>query len=130
MENTEVKIVKEEKKKKAAHIRMMAEFRDFLKEYKILGIAAGLVIGSAVTTLTQAIVGGLITPLLQMLIPADSLKSLVFNVNGANFQVGFVVSAFINFLVVALMFFIFAKVFMKKEKEAKRPQATMNSGTS
>lgn len=117
MEKTEEKIIKEEKKKKAAHLVVMREFSDFLREYKILGIAAGLVIGSAVTTLTQSIVAGLITPLLQMLIPVDSLKSLVFNVNGANFQVGFVVSAFINFLVVALMFFIFAKIFMKKEKE-------------
>lgn len=119
MEKTEEKIIKEEKKKKAAHLVFVREFRDFLKEYKILGIAAGLVIGTAVTTLTQSIVVGLITPLLQALIPVDSLKSLVFTLNGVNFQVGFVVSALINFLVVALMFFVFAKVFMKKEKESK-----------
>jgi len=112
-------MTKKEKKKEAVHVAMMHEFRDFLKEYKILGIAAGLVIGSAVTTLTQSIVVGLITPLLQMLIPSDQLKTLVFNVNGANLQIGLILTAFINFLVVALMFFIFVKVFMRKEKVTK-----------
>ncbi len=119
MEETAVKLSKMEKVKKIAQVRVMREFREFLKEYKILGIAAGLVIGSAVTSLTQAIVTGLITPFLQMLIPVDSLKTLVFVVNGASFQVGTVVSAFINFLVVALLFFMFVKVLMKKEKVSK-----------
>jgi large conductance mechanosensitive channel len=98
---------------------VMAEFKDFLKEYKILGIAAGLVIGSAVTTLTGTIVAGLITPALQLLIPSESIKSLVFPVGAVTFQVGAVVSALINFIVVALLFFLFVKFFMKQEKVTK-----------
>lgn len=98
---------------------VMAEFKDFLKEYKILGIAAGLVIGSAVTTLTGAIVVGLVTPALQLLIPSESIKSLVFPVGAVTFQVGAVVSALINFIVVALLFFLFVKFFMKQEKVTK-----------
>lgn len=95
---------------------VMAEFKDFLKDYKILGIAAGLVIGSAVTTLTGTIVAGLITPALQLLIPSDSIKSLVFPVGAVTFQVGAVVSAIINFVIVALLFFLFVKIFLKQEK--------------
>ncbi len=98
---------------------VMAEFRDFLKEYKILGIAAGLVIGSAITQLTGTIVGGLVMPALQLLIPSDKLKSLVFQVGAVSFQVGAVIASLINFLVVALLFFIFVKIFMKKEKVTK-----------
>jgi len=97
----------------------MTEFKDFLKEYKILGIAAGLVIGSAVTSLTATIVGGLITPALQLLIPSNQIKSLMFPVGGVVFQVGAVVNALINFIIVALLFFIFVKVFMKKQKVTK-----------
>jgi large conductance mechanosensitive channel len=98
---------------------VMNEFREFLSEYKILGIAAGLVIGSAVTTLTGSIVAGLITPALQLLIPSESIKSLVFPVGGVVFQVGIVVSALINFIVVALLFFLFVKFFMKQQKVTK-----------
>lgn len=95
------------------------EFSSFLKEYKIIGIAAGLVIGSAVTALVQSIVGGLITPALQLLINADGLKAFIFTVNGVNFQVGAVISATINFLIIALLFFIFVKMFLRKEKVEK-----------
>jgi large conductance mechanosensitive channel len=92
------------------------EFRDFLKEYKIVGIAAGLVIGSAVTALVQSIVVGLITPALQLLIKADSWKSLVFEYDGVVFQVGTIVSALINFVAVALLFFLFVKLVLRHEK--------------
>lgn len=99
--------------------RLMQEFKDFLKDYKILGIAAGLVIGSAVTSLTQSIVAGLITPLIQAMLPFDSWKDMVFVFNGVSFRVGLVVNSFVNFLVVALLFFLFVKLFMKKEKVTK-----------
>lgn len=92
------------------------EFKDFLKEYKIVGIAAGLVIGSAVTTLVQSIVVGLITPALQLLINADSWKSMMFEYNGVVFQVGAVVSAMINFIAIAMLFFLFVKIVLRKEK--------------
>lgn len=106
-----------EKAKKAQGI--MAEFKEFLAEYKILGIAAGLVIGSAVTAVTQSLVVGLITPLLQLMIPADAFKSMYYEVNGVKFQFGMVVNSLINFIVVALLFFVFVKFFMKQEKVAK-----------
>jgi large conductance mechanosensitive channel len=107
-------------KEKAAKAHgMLTEFRDFLKEYKIIGIAAGLVIGSAVTALVQSIVVGLITPALQLLIPSEALKTLAFQFNGSVFQVGMVISAVINFLIIALLFFIFLKLFLKKEKVEK-----------
>lgn len=116
METKEKTAEKAEQKKK---VKFFKEFKEFLNEYKILGIAAGLVIGAAVTTLVQSIVGGLITPAFQLLIPSDQIKSLAFQYNGVVFQVGVVLNAFINFLVVALLFFIFAKFFLKKEKVTK-----------
>ena len=123
MEKKEVKRldVKATAKKSAQKAQgLMTEFKDFLKEYKVLGIAAGLVIGTAVSTLTQALVVGIITPLIQLILPAqESWKSMTFTVNGTDFRVGMVVAATINFLVVALLFFIFVKVFLKKDKVTK-----------
>ena len=69
---------KAKEKVKMAH-GLMKEFKEFLYEYKILGIAAGLVIGSAVTTVTQSLVVGLISPLIQLLIPSESFKTVTLN---------------------------------------------------
>jgi len=107
-------------KEKAAQARgVLNEFREFLKEYKIIGIAAGLVIGSAVTALVQSIVVGLITPAVQLLFSAEALKGMVFQVNGVTFQPGLVISAVINFLIIALLFFVMVKFLLKKEKVTK-----------
>lgn len=109
--------VKETAKESAKRAHgLMKEFQEFLQEYKVLGIAAGLVLGAAVTSLTQSIVFGLITPLIQMLLPFDSWKSMVFSFNGANFQIGLVISALINFVIVALLFFLFVRFLLRKEK--------------
>ena len=107
-------------KEKAAQARgVLNEFREFLKEYKIIGIAAGLVIGSAVTALVQSIVVGLITPAIQLLFSAEALKGMVFQLNGVTFQPGLVISAVINFLIIALLFFVMVKFLLKKEKVTK-----------
>ncbi len=120
MKNKEIKVAKNiEAVKEKKKVKFIKEFKEFLNEYKILGIAAGLVIGAAVTGLVQSIVGGIVTPALQLLIPSEAIKSLVFQYNGVVFQVGAVVNALINFLIVAMMFFIFAKLFLKKEKVGK-----------
>lgn len=115
----EEKGVVEQPVKKHGVQGLFQEFKDFLAEYKILGIAAGLVIGSAVTTFVQSIVVGVVTPALQLLIPSEGWKSLVYDVNGVKFQVGLVISASINFLVIALLFFIFVKAFLRKDKVTK-----------
>lgn len=107
---------KEEVKKK---VTFMEEFKEFLSEYKILGIAAGLVIGAAVTSLVQSIVGGLVTPALQLLIPSESIKTLIYEYRGVEFKIGDIVNALINFFVISLLFFSFAKFFLKKEKVGK-----------
>ena len=113
------KVVEKAKEKANRAQGLMKEFKEFLNEYKILGIAAGLVIGSAVTSVTQSLVVGLITPLIQLLIPLDSFKNMIYEINGVKFQYGIVISAFINFVVVALLFFLFVKFFMKKDKVTK-----------
>jgi len=95
------------------------EFMEFLREYSILGIAMGLVIGGAVTTLVQSIVNGLITPLIQLIVPAGLLKDLVYTVGTVEFKIGPVIDALLNFIIVALLFFIFVKVIFKKDKVSK-----------
>jgi large-conductance mechanosensitive channel len=53
------------------------------------------------------------------LFSAEALKGMVFQVNGVTFQPGLVISAVINFLIIALLFFVMVKFLLKKEKVTK-----------
>ncbi|MEI6059002.1 MAG: MscL family protein, partial [archaeon] len=41
---------------------ILSEFREFLKEYKVIGLAVALVIGLASTALVKSIVDNLVMP--------------------------------------------------------------------
>lgn len=108
-----------EKLKRAHFNAFVKDFLKFLKEYSVIGIAMGLVIGAAVNTLVQSIVSGLITPFIQLIAPADFLKNLSYKVDGVTFAIGPIINALINFLIVALLFFLFTRVFLKKKEITK-----------
>jgi len=113
-----IQLDKKLSKKKKVNL-FLKEFLQFLKEYSILGVAVGLVIGAAVNSLVQSIVTGLITPMIQLLLPSGFLKTLVYTYNGVTFQFGPVIDAFLNFLIIAFLFFFFAKVFFRQQSVSK-----------
>jgi hypothetical protein len=67
---------KNAKGEKAAHLAalnaggsVLREFLEFLKEYKVIGLAIGFVMGAAATDLVKSIVSNLIMPLVTPFIP-------------------------------------------------------------
>ena len=62
---------------------------------------------------------GLISPLIQLIMPTDALKMMFYEVNGVRFQYGIVINATINFIIIALLFFLFVKIVMKQPKVTK-----------
>lgn len=95
---------------------MKGEFMNFLKEYSVIGLAIGVIIGSKAGELVKAIVDGLLMPIVGMLLPSGDWQSLVVG----PFQVGVVLAALINFLIVAYLVFLFAKMVLKEDSVAKK----------
>ena len=95
---------------------MKGEFMKFLKEYGVIGLAIGVIIGSKAGELVKAIVDGLLMPLIGMVLPSGDWQSLVVG----PFAIGVVLAALINFIVVAWMVFIFAKKVLKEETVTKK----------
>lgn len=95
---------------------MKGEFMNFLKEYSVIGLAIGVIIGSKAGELVKAIVDGLLMPIVGMLLPSGDWQSLVVG----PFQVGVVLGALINFLIVAYLVFLFAKMVLKEDSVAKK----------
>ena len=95
---------------------MQGEFMKFLKEYGVIGLAIGVIIGGKAGELVKTIVDGLLMPIVGLLLPSGDWQKLVVG----PFQVGIVLSALVNFVIVAFLVFLFAKKVLKEEKVAKK----------
>jgi large conductance mechanosensitive channel len=95
---------------------MGSEFMAFLKEYGVIGLAIAVIIGGKAGELVKAIVDGLLMPIVAMLTGGTDLSSL----NTTTFKFGDVLSALINFIIVAYLVFLFAKKVLREEKVAKK----------
>ena len=95
---------------------MQGEFMKFLKEYGVIGLAIGVIIGSKAGELVKAIVDGLLMPVIGLVLPSGDWQQLVLG----PLQVGHVLAALINFIVVAFMVFVFAKKVLKEDSVSKK----------
>lgn len=99
---------------------LIAEFKDFLKEYKITGLAIAFIIGGAAVALVKSIVDNVIMPLIGPLIPGGEWQSAVWNIGPFAFGWGPFLAALINFVIIAFVVFIFARFVLKEEKVSKK----------
>ena len=99
---------------------MMQEFAEFLKEYKVIGLAVAFIIGAAATSLIQSIVNNLIMPILTPFIPGGAWQTATFKIGPVVIGWGVLLSAIINFVIIALVVFLIAKKILKEEKVAKK----------
>lgn len=95
---------------------MKGEFMKFLKEYGVIGLAIGVIIGSKAGELVKSIVDGLLMPIIGLVLPSGDWEQLVVG----PFQVGIVLAALINFVIVAFIVFVFAKKVLKEDSVSKK----------
>jgi large conductance mechanosensitive channel len=95
---------------------MQGEFMKFLKEYSVIGLAIGVIIGSKAGELVKAVVDGLMMPIVSMVLPAGDWQTWTLG----PFQIGVVLAALINFVIVAWLVFLFAKKVLREESVSKK----------
>ncbi len=88
---------------------MLNDFKKFLFRGNVIDLAVAVVIGAAFTAIINAVVSGLITPLVGMLF-SKNFTELAFEINGSTFAYGFVIDALIKFVAIAaVVFFVIVK---------------------
>lgn len=88
---------------------MIDEFKRFLFRGNVVDLAVAVVIGTAFTAIVNAVVAGLITPLVGMVFSKD-FSAMTFEVNGSTFAYGTVINAVLQFVsVAAVVFFVIVK---------------------
>ena len=99
---------------------MLKEFTGFLKNYGVIGLAIAVIIGGKLNELVGSIVNDLFLPL--VFHPAlkaaqvDDIRKLSYE----GILYGKVLGSLIDFLIVAFLIFLFAKMVLKEETVAKK----------
>jgi len=96
------------------------EFKEFLNEYKIIGLAIAFIIGSALTALVQSLVNDVMMPFLSLLLPKGDWQSATLQLGPVVIKWGSFLAALINFVIIALVVFLISKKILKEEKVTKK----------
>lgn len=99
---------------------MISEFAKFLKEFNIVSLAVGFVMGTASTTLVGSMVKDVFMPIVAPFLGAESWREAVWNIGPAEIAIGSFAAELFNFLILALIIFIIAKKLLKLEANAKK----------
>jgi large conductance mechanosensitive channel len=86
------------------------EFKAFISEYKVLGLAVAFILGVYLGALVKALVGDLILPVIGLVYPGANLTGYVTIFRGQTFALGDFLNAVITFLIVAFVIFMIVKL--------------------
>ncbi len=99
-----------------------SDFRDFIAKGNVLDLAVAVVIGGAFGKIVTALVSGIVMPLVSYALPKGDWQTWAFG----KFQVGPVLGALVDFVLIALVvFLVFVKGFgslNKKEEPIAAPE--------
>ncbi|MFH1668043.1 MAG: large conductance mechanosensitive channel protein MscL [Candidatus Komeilibacteria bacterium] len=95
---------------------MLKQFRDFLKEYKIVGLAIAFVMGAASTDLVNSLVKDIIMPLIGPLLSGDGWQEAIWQIGPFSIAWGAFLGQLINFIIIAFVIFLIAKKLFKMDK--------------
>lgn len=95
------------------------DFLKFLDEYGVIGLAIAFVVGAEVNNLVNVIVEEAIMPVIGVFLPEGGWQQSTATVAGIEFGVGQLLSATINFVIIALLVFLFVKYALGREEVGK-----------
>jgi large conductance mechanosensitive channel len=98
-------------------MRIIEEFKDFMKEYKVLGLAVALIMGLAVNDLVKSLVNNMIMPIVSSLIQSESWQTATLLIGPINLGIGQFLAALFNFVIIAFVIFLIVKYFSGEKKE-------------
>lgn len=98
----------------------LKEFMEFIQEYKVMPLAIAFIIGVAASALVKSLVDNIIMPTVTPMIPGGAWKTATVALGPIVWGVGAFVGDIINFVVIAFVVFMMAKLLLKEDKVAKK----------
>ncbi len=100
--------------------KLVKEFKEFLEEYKVMGLAIAFIIGAAITTLVKSLVDNIIMPIITPFIPGGAWQTATVSIGPIVLGLGAFAGAILNFVIIAFVVFMIAKYLFKEEKVTKK----------
>jgi large conductance mechanosensitive channel len=100
---------------KKAPINFFSGLLNFLKEYSVIGLAIGLIIGQASKDLVDKIVAGVFMPLIELIVSKESFANMTFSVKGVVFDFGSVLTSLLTFLIIMILLYFIIKKIIKND---------------
>ncbi|VVB73312.1 Large-conductance mechanosensitive channel [uncultured archaeon] len=99
---------------------IVSEFKEFLAEYKVMGLAVAFIIGGAITALVQSLVNNVIMPIVGAVLPNGAWQTATLAIGPVLIGWGAFLSALLNFVIIAFVVFLIAKFVLNEEKVTKK----------
>lgn len=106
--------------------KFMDEFKAFAFKGNVLDLAVGVVIGSAFTAIVTALVNFIIMPLVGILTGGTDIQNLSIEVGGAKLEYGAFLQAVVDFILIALVIFIFIKFINNAANKFKKAEEVVD----
>lgn len=87
----------------------------FLKQYSVIGLAIGVIIGQASKDVIDAFVKGFFTPLIKVLMPAN-IAGLTFKINDQIFDISIIINTILTFIIVMFFLYFIIKFILKNDE--------------
>lgn len=103
---------------------MLKGFKEFISRGSAIDLAVGMIIGAAFTAVVTSLVDGVINPLIGGIFGKPNFDNvLAFHIGDAVVMPGTVLTALVNFLLVAIALYFFIIVPMNKLTSMRRKPA-------
>ena len=99
--------------------KIVHEFWEFLREYKVFTLAIAFIMGGASNALVNSLVKDIIMPIVAPLM-ADNWREGTLNIGPVHMIYGAFLAELLNFLILALIIFLVTKKLIKIENEQKK----------
>jgi large conductance mechanosensitive channel len=92
---------------------LLEEFKAFAFKGNVIDLAVGVIIGAAFGKIIDSLVKHIIMPLIGLVLPGEQgYLGWVWDINGQKVPYGLFLGEVVNFLIVALVLFLFIKKFL------------------
>ncbi len=90
---------------------MIAEFKDFINKGDVVTIAVGLVLALYFQVIVDAILEGVVMPIIAAIFGEPNFENIGFDIGDARISIGLVINAAISFILVAFILFLLVKAY-------------------
>ena len=96
---------------------MLQEFKDFISKGNVVAIAVGLVMALYFQKIVDAVLNGVINPIIAAIFGQSSFVDIGFDVGDARISIGLVIDAIISFVAVAFFLFLVVKAYNRWRRD-------------